>query len=281
MLLVGYGLLFGAIVLGTLASYQPVLVGINAYVTKRVEEMRLQLEDMFVDLPERRLRVLYFVAPPVIGLAGWISSQSWVAAIVGGLIGLVVPRLIITRVRALRTKQFHAQFVDALLMMSSSLRACLTLVQTFTVVVEEMPPPISQEFGLMLKEIRMGVSLDEAIVHFRERAASDDMNLFVTTVLVARETGGDITTVFSRLVDTMRERKKIRERIKTLTFTARMQAAVMALLPFVFCFIVYSINPNHFRFFLTDPTGKVMLVGVALTQVVVCFLFMRFSRSPL
>jgi tight adherence protein B len=200
---------------------------------------------------------------------------------VGVGLGLMVPKAMVPLMKAKRYNMFHGQLVDGLLMISSCVRAGLSMVQAFTVLAEEMPAPISQEFGLLLKETRMGVNLDEAMIHFRERMPSDDTNLFVTAVLVARETGGDITAIFTRLVDTLRERKKIKEKIKTLTFMARMQAVVMAMLPVVFSLVIHKMDPNHFKFFLTDTAGQIMLACIVVVQIFGAFLFMRFSRSPL
>ena len=108
-----------------------------------------------------------------------------------------------------------------------------------------------------------------------------DTAVFVTAVLVARESGGDVTAIFTRLVETLRERKKIREKIKTLTFMARMQAVVMGLLPIGFSYTVLKIDPSHFEFFLNDPTGKLLLAGIVVIQMFGAYLFIRFSRSPL
>ena len=127
----------------------------------------------------------------------------------------------------------------------------------------------------------MGVSLDEAMVHFRQRIPSDDTTLFVTAVLVARETGGDVTSIFTQLVETLRERKKIKEKIKTLTFMARMQGIVMGILPVAFSYATYRMDPDHFGFFLHDPLGRMILVGVIGVQCFGALLFMRFSKSPL
>jgi tight adherence protein B len=155
------------------------------------------------------------------------------------------------------------------------------MLQAFGVIAEEMPPPISQEFGLLLKETRMGVSMEDAVAHLRARMPSDDMNLFATAVLVARETGGDITHIFGRLVETMRERKKLKEKILTLTFMARMQGIIMACLPFAFGYLVYQINREYFDFFLKDEFGRMLLVGIVFLQTIGFVLFARFSKAPI
>jgi len=276
-----YGLLFGSVALASWASYAPTQRRANQYLQQRIDEAKFSLEDMFVVLSHHRLLHMHIIAPIVLGLGGWVVTNRWFIGLAGAAVGLIVPKLMLRYLRFSRTKKFHGQLVDCLLLLSSCLRAGLSMMQSFNVVAEEMPPPISQEFGLLLKETRMGVAIDEATAHLRHRMPSDDLNLFVTAVMVARETGGDITTIFTRLVETLRERKKIRERIKTLTFMAKLQALIMGALPFAFSAMIYSIDRSHFEFFLTDPTGKVMLAGVITVQLFGAYLFLRFSKSPL
>lgn len=264
-----------------LLSYPPILERIRMYIARKSAEASLQLEDIFVTLSNQRLQMLYIGAPPATALLLLLITHNLWVALAGAFIGRLVPKVWIDIIKSQRKSKFHGQLVDSLLLLSSCLRAGLSMVQAFNVVAEEMPPPISQEFGLVLKETRMGVSLDEAMIHFRQRMPSDDTNLFVTTVLVSRETGGDVTALFTRLVETLRERKKIKEKIKTLTFMARMQGIVMALLPVAFSFVTYNMDKNHFGFFLHDPTGRMVLAGVVAVQVFGVYLFMRFSKSPI
>lgn len=281
MPLVMYGLVFGSVVLLGLASYAPMLERVGGFYRSRMEEGRMRLEDMFMDLSLNRLALLHYGAPIGLGLLGWGLTGMWPVGLISGGVGVVIPKAVIRQVGRHRRNAFHAQLVDCLLLLSSCLRAGLSILQSFSVVAEEMPPPIGQEFGLVIKESRMGVSLDQAMSHFKERMPSDDTTLFVSAVLVARQTGGDVTAIFARLVETLRERKKIRERVKTLTFMAKMQGIVMASLPVLFSVAVYTMDKNHFRFFLTDPSGKLLLAAVAGMQFFGAYLFMRFSKSPL
>jgi tight adherence protein B len=165
--------------------------------------------------------------------------------------------------------------------MSSSLKAGLSMLQAFAVVAEELPAPISQEVGLVLKETHMGISLEEALAHLKRRIPSKELTLFVTAVLVARESGGDVTYVFGRLVETLRDRRKLKERIKTLTFMSRLQAMLMALLPFVFGLLVSRLSPDYFQFFVTDPLGRTLLMVVLMLWSLGGLLFLRFSRRPM
>ena len=276
-----YGLWFGAVALAGVGAYPLLAKRVDAYATKRALQTTEQLGDMFVDLPQQNVWMMYVLAPIVIGAVAWFATGRWLVGVATLPLGLVAPQFMVTHMARARKQKFYAQLVDGLLLLSSSLKAGLSMIQAFTVLTEEMPQPISQEFGLVLKETRMGVNLEEAMLHLKERMPSDDVNLFVTAVLVARETGGDVTRIFTRLVETLRERKKIKERIKTLTFMARMQGIIMGMLPFVFGWVVYNMNPGHFEFFLHDPAGRVAAGAIGMLTSMSAVLFIRFARSPM
>lgn len=285
MLTVIYGLVFGSgALLGLgLSRALSTLLDIQ-YFTRRVSEtVRMSFQEVAIDLYDLsspRKRWIYTMSPIVGGVLGLVIGSSWIGGLIGAMVGLVAPKPFFKQLVAARRRKFLSQLVDMLLLVSSSLRAGMSMLQAFTVVAEEMPPPISEEFELLLKETSMGVSLDEAMTHFLQRMPSDETSLFVTSVLVARETGGDVTNVFTKLIETLRERRKIAERIKTLTFMARMQGFIMVLLPVVFSYSTYTMDPGHFSFFIQDPTGRMLLMGVIGLQSLSMFLFFRFSRPP-
>jgi tight adherence protein B len=277
---VSYGLGFGAAALAGVATYPPLAQRIAGYIRRKAAEGTVQLSDIFLHYTHRTVWMVYAVSPVVVGALAWMVTGSWLVGCLGTALGVLVPTVVVAQMRRIRRKRFHAQLVDGLLVLTSSLKAGLSMTQAFTVLVEEMPPPISQEFGLVLKESRMGVPLEEALAHFRGRVPGDEVKLFVTAVLVARETGGDVTQIFTRLVETLRERRRLKERLKTLTFMARMQGFIMALLPVIFGYLVFQMSPDYLRFFLTHPTGRRLLVIIVLLQGVGWLLFLRFSRSP-
>jgi len=280
-LVLAYGLWFGSVAVAGMAAYSTLARGVSAYLRQRSAEATAQLSEMFLNPPRQRVWLANAFSPVVAGVGAWLLTERAGMALAGAAVGFVLPRLVIRYLTRTRQKRFHGQLVDALLVMSSSLKAGLSMLQAFAVVGEEMSPPASQEFGLLLKQTRMGITLEEAMANLKRRMPSDDLNLFATAVLVSRETGGDITHLFGRLVETIRERKKLKERIKTLTFMARMQGILMGMLPIVFGVVVYRMNPGYFQWFLTDDVGRVMLAVVVTLQVIGAALFMRFARPPL
>ena len=281
MQLIGiYGVWFGVGALLGLVGYLATTRGVEHYLGRRVEATTQQLQSLFFEVSRARVLWLYLMSPVVTGLLCWALTERWVLGLTGMGAGLVVPNVILRVLKAQRHQRFQGQLVEGLSVLSSSLRAGLSMLQAFAVLVEEMSPPIAQEFGLVLKEIRMGVPMEDALKHLLKRLPSVELSLFVTAVLVAKETGGNVAEVFGRLAESMRERRKATERIKTLTSMARLQGLIMAVLPVLFCFSVYKMNPQHFQFFLQDATGQFLLGMVLCFQVAAIALFVRFSRLP-
>jgi len=102
-------------------------------------------------------------------------------------------------------------------------------------------------------------------------------SLFVSAILVARETGGDLTKVFSRLVTTLRDKAELKEEVLTLTTQAKVQAVIMSLLPILFIFWVYNTNPQHFDIMFETESGKMLISVVVGLQIIAMFLLKKFS----
>jgi tight adherence protein B len=127
-------------------------------------------------------------------------------------------------------------------------------------VSDEMSEPAKGEFGVVLGENKMGVSLDESLNRLYLRMPSPAMQQMVTAILLARETGGNLPVIFTRIVSTTRERKKIEKSLKTLTVQGKIQAVVMTALPVFFFFTVSGANPHFFDGMLKSPKGQQLMV---------------------
>jgi tight adherence protein B len=176
-----------------------------------------------------------------------------------------------------RIKKFQGQLVDSLMILSSSLKGGLSLIQSIEALCEEMPPPISQEFSLVVKENTWGVSLDESLRNLRRRMPLEEVNLLVSSVLVARETGGELTKVLSRLTETIRNNVKLKEKIATLTLQGRLQGIIMSFLPVVFTIFIYKQNPGHFDIMLETDMGRTLIIVAIFLQIIGIFFIKKIS----
>ena len=259
-------------------SFLPILMQkIQFWQQKQEVKVAKEMDNMFYDKSPKRIVMLYYILPFVFGFIGIIILRSPFLMIFGALIGVAIPNLILKMRFKRRVQKFNDQLLDAMNMLSSCLKGGLSLLQGFEVLVEEMPSPISQEFGLVVRENKMGISLEESLVRLNKKMNLEELGLVVNALLVSRETGGELTKVFSRLSVTIRDNHKLKENIKTLTLQGRMQGIIMSFLPIVFVAWVLSVNKHHFDIMMSNDLGRMLLLGAVLLQLCGMFLIRMFS----
>ena len=246
--------------------------------TQKVAEAEKQLDKMFFQVDRQKLFLWYTVTPLIMGVLGFLFLRSLGLALLISTISFIFPSLIIRNLKAKRRVNFQNQLSDGIMVLSSSLKGGLSLMQAMEVVVEEMPAPFSQEFGLVLRENKIGVPLEESLRHLHERLHFEELDLVINSILVSKETGGDLTKVLARLSVTLRDNRKLKESIKTLTLQGRLQGIIMSALPFLFVGWVLSFNRNHFDIMLSSEMGRVLLILAAVLQLVGIFLIHKFSK---
>lgn len=251
----------------------------NKLQKKKTEQISRQLDEMFMVEPKPKKLILFqFLGPLALGLAGFILFQNMIIAIISGIVGFGLPSFLIKNLEKKRKAQFHSQLVDALNILSSSLKAGLSLFQAIEALVEEMPAPLSQEFGLILKQNKMGIPLEKSFEGLRKRMPSNEIDLIIAAILIARETGGNLTHVLENLAYSVREKKKIADQIKTLTTQGRWQGVIMSILPVVFAIFVYRINPSFADIMLSSQVGRILLGYALISEIIGVILIHKFCK---
>lgn len=245
---------------------------------KRMDKATKQLDQMFIFTERRRLLPIFMLTPLSLGLVGFLILRNPMGLFIGLALGLVSPPIIIKQLSLHRRKKFESQLVDGLMLLSSSLRAGMSLNQSLEVLVEEMPAPINDEFALVIRENQMGVVLENCLAHLKQRMPINDLDLITTAIAIGRETGGDLTTIFSQLVYTIREKKKLEDRVKALTVQGRLQGLIMSILPIAFGFFIYFINPSSFRVMLEDELGQRLLVYAVVSEIIGIIMIRKLSK---
>ena len=274
-----------------LAASMGLLVIINAVaaVSSRYKERYLQetavvMDDVLLSMPPSRVLdfSLIFAAAAAFAAVGGIGyytgSLNWTKIIIFGLIGAVaafpLPRLYLKFLRKQRLRKFNEQLEDALLSMSSSLKAGFSINQALEVIAQENRRPISYEFNLLIQELRLGVTLEKGLDNMSRRLDCPDFELVAVSILTARQTGGELTSTLERLAGMIRERVRIAARIRALTAQGRMQAAIIAIMPFALLFAMMNIVPDMMNAFFSTAAGILSLLAVAIL-VVIGFLSIR------
>ena len=172
-------------------------------------------------------------------------------------------------------RKFDEQLTEALGTMSNSLRAGFSMAQAFESVAEADLHPISDEFALLLQQMRIGMSFDDALASMEKRIASDDLALVVTSIDIARKTGGNLTEIFDRISETIRGRMRIERKVRTLTAQGRLQGLFVSLMPFALCIIMTVMKPGLMIPFLTSLTGIVCLLTASVMVLVGWFIIRK------
>lgn len=249
---------------------------------RAVDTQRRNLKEMMLFIDPKQLVLFNIICPlisaAVFGLLGRKFGSVLVGVLIGFCIGFVVPSILLKQMMVMRKKKFSAQISDGLMILSSCLKGGLSLLQSIEVLVEEMPAPINQEFGLLLRENKMGMALEESFETLNKRMPSEELNMLTTAVLVARETGGDITLLFTTLINTIRVKLKIMDQVRTLSLQSKIQGIVMSFLPIGFAMTVYSFNPNYFDIMLSNPTGRMLLLYAVVSEIIGIWLIRVFSK---
>ena len=207
------------------------------------------------------------------------------ALFVGGVTAFVLMKLEIDAGRRGRSayarwlnaryvQKFNEQLTDALGTMSNALRAGFSISQAFESVAEANLHPISDEFSLLLQQLRVGMSFDDALASLQKRIESDDLTLVVTAIDIARRTGGNLTEIFDSISETIRGRMRIERKVRTLTAQGRLQGLIVSLMPLLLCIIMTTMKPRLMIPFLTSLNGIACLL-VASVMVFVGWLIIR------
>lgn len=271
-------LVISSIVLLTLVFAPSLEDKVKDWQIKKEKSVEKQLDSMFsYDKSPRYIVRFYYILPPIFGIIGFIILKSFIGVFIAGLIGLTVPTIILKMRTADRRRKFNNQILDAIMILSSSLKGGLSLLQALEVLVEEMPAPMAQEIGLLIRENKMGIALEESLRRLDKRMNMEELSLVVNSILVARETGGDLTKVFSRLCVTIRDNRKLKENIKTLTLQGKLQGLVMSILPIVFVLWVLNHNRHHFDGMMQSDIGRFLLILAVVLQILGMVLIKIFS----
>ncbi|HVA87366.1 MAG TPA: type II secretion system F family protein [Candidatus Saccharimonadales bacterium] len=202
------------------------------------------------------------------------SPLSWV---IGAIIGFMLPRFWLGRRRAGRLKAFNNQLADTITLIANALRAGSSFLQAVEMVVRETRPPISTEFGRVIREVNLGLAFDQALENMLRRVRSDDLELMVTAISIQHQVGGNLAEILDSIAFTIRERVRIKGEIRTLTAQQRMSGYVVGFLPIGLAGILFVIAPNFMSPMFRKPPE---LLGLPAGVIVLCIagfsMFMGF-----
>jgi tight adherence protein B len=204
----------------------------------------------------------------VLGFSGsWLMGVKLYLAPIAGVAVFVVPFAWLLHKRWRRLKTFAAQLPDALELVGRALRAGHSLAAGMHVVAEEMPSPIADEFNRVYEEQNLGIPIEDSLKNICDRVPNLDLRFFVTSVLVQRQTGGDLAEILDKIGYVIRERFRILGQVKALTAEGRLSGVILIALPFLLFLIMLHIKYDYIEKLWTHPLGVKMALSALVMQL--------------
>jgi tight adherence protein B len=264
----------------------------NGYVRWMVS----MFDRMFVEVKTTWCVASIVTSVLVFGAAGWLLTTGipytpWgynlirlvvIGTLVVGPFGLPtgygLPRYVVNTLWERRIDAFEDQLLDALTFMSNGLKSGLSLLQAMDMVREELPDPISQEFALALNEQRLGVPLEDSLLALEKRVGTEDIQIVVTSINILRQSGGNLSETFDTVAETIRERKKVQGRIRSLTAQGVAQGVIIVAMPFVLGFILWMMDHALISRLWTTWLGWILIFVMLSLQVVGGWMIKRIVK---
>jgi len=215
----------------------------------------------------------------ILGLiAGWYFSKLWMFGFACGIAIGSIPLFFIVRAKHKRMHSMLLQLPDALELIARAMRAGHAFSGGLKMVADEMPEPIAGEFRLTFDELNYGLSMENAMLHLSTRVDIPDMKYFVISVLIQRETGGNLASVLEKIGSLIRERLRLFGRIRVLSSQGRLEAWILSILPFAVAAIMFFIWPQFISLLWTEPLGRVMLATAGIMLIIGVLIMWRMVR---
>ena len=224
------------------------------------------------------------LAVPMIFLMLSIVLQplgSPIALIIGFFVGLYLPRMWLGRRRAGRLNAFNKQLPDTITLIANALRAGSSFLQAIEMVVREAQPPITVEFGRVVREVNLGLAFDVALENMVRRVRSDDLELMATAITIQHQVGGNLAEILDSIAFTIRERVRIKGEIRSLTAQQRMSGYVVAGMPIGLMLLLMVLAPGFMKPMFQNPPGimglpaGLIVLGIGGVFMFIGFIFIR------
>ena len=260
--MIGMLLAFGALwTLGSMNSER--IAGYVESHLKRSREWALEFNRQFVQV---KVQYLVFAPMGVAMLLGILTFNIFGFLLLtgGGIyVGMNFPNWLLNFVRTRRGKRVEAQLMDAMVLLSNSLKSGLDIVQGFELVARDLVPPISEEFGLIIKNYQLGQTFERALEGMEDRVASRLLSYVIKAIVIQRTVGGNLTKIFDRIVENIREEGRLEEKMQALTAQQRIQSMVVGIMPWGMVILMSIFQPEVMAKYYFSPLGVMTVLFCA------------------
>lgn len=198
----------------------------------------------------------------------FVAPQFFSVQLLAGLGAAALPALHVIRLRNKRLHKFEAQFPESLEFVARSMRAGHAFSVSLEMLHREFQEPLAGEFRRTFEEHNLGLPLDQALLKLARRVPSLDVHFFVSAVLLQKRTGGNLAEILEKLAYVIRERFKLRGKIRAISAHGRMTGIALTLIPVGVAVLMFFVNPDYVSFFIEDETGNLMLGAAVGLQLI-------------
>ncbi len=232
---------------------------------KKKVSLRLLMLQAGLDLTPKNFYAASGVVGAVCAIASWIAGVPVVVAGVAGLVGaLGLPRWMLSYLRKRRQEIFLNDFADAIDVMVRGLKAGLPVNDAMKVIAAETPAPVGPEFMEVVEGQRVGISIGQGIERMFERMPLAEVNFLAIVMAIQAKTGGNLAEALNNLSKVLRDRKKMKQKIKSVSQEAKASASIIGALPFIICAAMAVLNPSHLNPLWETRTGNLIIIGALI-----------------
>ncbi|MBL8851417.1 MAG: type II secretion system F family protein [Planctomycetaceae bacterium] len=228
----------------------------------------------------RAILICWLAVTTAVSTVMWIVLGLPIIGLLAGVLLFCLPWYILRQKAQQRQEQIEDQLADAMVSLSSAIRAGLSLAQAMEILARQCPPPIAQEFQQIYGEYQMGKTLETCLAETKDRLKSENFALFAAAMEASRQSGGRLNETVERIAHSVRELQRLERKIHSETAQARASAVYMAMAPAAILFLYYfGLDPESTSRLFTELPGQMMLATAAILNIVAYF-WARRILSP-
>ena len=266
MWILGFGcLITGACLLLAISHFLKRLG--SQYIRKASGQFDYELPKHFVFIGADRLLTANVITACIAVCCGWLLTQSIVMTAFIAVVCGLFPSLFLDWLKKRRFSLMASQFPEFAALLASSLRAGSSIQVAMTIIAEDVPDPLKQEIKLLLREQKLGLSLDDAILRFSQRSNIEDFSLLCAAIRISRISGGNLADTLDSLSAASRRRLALEAKIESLTAQGKLQGWVMAALPLFLTLVLFQIEPRAMQPLVSTWYGWLVVATVASLQM--------------
>jgi tight adherence protein B len=243
----------------------------------RMASLEERLRNSNIDVNARQFVIIEAVAALMAALGLFVFIGT-IGGGIGLLVGPAVAYFMLKRRGAKRRAQINEQLNDLLQIVAGGLSAGQSFLQSMSNAAEEVGEPLGVELESLLREVELGLSLEEALEHLRDRLQDEDFDMMVDAVLIQRQAGGNLAEVLANISWTIRERIRIRGEIQALTGQARMSGWMLGGLPIFLGGVLYLMSPSYMDPLIFSTPGRIAIVGGLISEAIGIVLIRRLAN---